>query len=285
MWYGPAQPITINIQGGDVTLVLTDFSGKPFEAKGEDDVADGQSADLRAVFQQVNTPGTYLLFAVPKGQEFPRFIGTPLVITVRVDPRRDAPPEPMVLRIVPLQYATISTELGEATLIFWYDVAPNTIENFSRLAMQGFYDGLAFDRVVPDFLVQGGDPKGDGTGGPGYSINPEFSARPLVEGVIAMSRSNDPLEEQGAMPRYEAANSAGSQFFICLNYVNTKRFEGRYTAFGIVTAGMETVKKIAAVPLAKPEIPEKPVVIQKIEIKPVMPEANPYGDLLGMRAK
>jgi len=284
MWYAPNQPITISVKGGDVTLALTDFSGKPFEAKAQDEVTDGHSVDLRAVYQQMNTPGTYLLFAVPKGQEFPRFVGTPLVLSVRIDPRRDAPPEPMVTRIVPLQFAHVTTDVGEMTFTFWYDVAPVTIDNFLRLSSQGFYDGLTFNRVIPDFLIQGGDPKGDGTGGPGYSINPEFSSRQLVEGVIAMARANDPLEEQGAMPRYEAANSAGSQFFICLNYNNSQRFDGRYSAFGRVQSGMETVKQIATAKLATPETPEKPVVIQKIEVKPVTPEVNPYEEMLEMRA-
>jgi len=284
MWYAPSQPLTINIRGGDVSLMLTDFSGKPYEPKGEVNVSDGTSVDLRSVYQQVQTPGTYLLFATPKGKEFPVFTGTPLVINVRIDQRRDAPTEPMVIRVTPLQYALISTDLGEMTAIFWQDVAPNTCDNFTRLASEGFYDGLSFNRVVQDFLIQAGDPKGDGTGGPGYTINPEFNSRQFVEGVMVMARSNDPLEEQGSMPRYEAANSAGSQFFICLNYANTKRYEGRYSAFGKIT-DMETAKKIAAGKLSNQQIgaPEVPVVINRIEVRQVTPENNPYSEMLGIR--
>lgn len=286
MWYAPNQPLTIDVKAGtEVSLVLTDFSGKPFDPKSDIVVATDKQVDLKPMYQQLRTPGTYLLFAVPKDKQLSEFVGTPLVISVRMDQRRDAPTDPMVIRVAPLQFAAMTTDQGEMTLIFWYDVAPNTVDCFLNLSREGYYDGLTFHRIVPGFVLQGGDPKGDGTGGPGYTINEEFNSRQHVEGVLSMARSGDPLEAQGAMPRYEAANSAGSQFFVCLDYTNTKHLDNRYTAFGKVTAGMETAKKIAAVELADERTgrPKNPPVIQSVKVKPVTAAENPYADLLGFR--
>ena len=137
-------------------------------------------------------------------------------------------------------------------MVFYYDVVPNTAENFLRLSEEGFYDGLTFHRIVPGFVIQGGDPRGDGTGGPGYMINAEFSTKPHKEGVLSMARSGDPGEGTGGRPRPEFANSASSQFFICLDYAQTRALDGKYTAFGEVTDGMDAVKKIAATPLLIP---------------------------------
>jgi peptidylprolyl isomerase/peptidyl-prolyl cis-trans isomerase B (cyclophilin B) len=107
--------------------------------------------------------------------------------------------------------------------------APKTVENFVTLAKKGFYNGLTFHRVVPDFVVQGGDPKGNGTGGPGYTIAAEFNKNKHVRGAVAMARSQHP-------------DSAGSQFYIC--YGNTPHLDGNYTVFGKVTSGMEHVDRI-----------------------------------------
>jgi peptidyl-prolyl cis-trans isomerase B (cyclophilin B) len=118
---------------------------------------------------------------------------------------------------------------GEIVIEFFPQDAPKTVENFVTLAKKGFYDGLAFHRVEPGFVVQGGDPKGDGTGGPGYKIKAEFNKQPHVRGVVAMARSNDP-------------DSAGSQFYITLAPANF--LDGKYTVFGKVTSGMDVVDKI-----------------------------------------
>src|SRR5207249_132204 len=125
--------------------------------------------------------------------------------------------------------------------------------------------------IKPDFVIQGGDPRGDGTGGPGYFVNAEFNDRQHLEGVLSMSRGTDPNEAGGALPRAEFANSAGSQFFVCLNYDNTRQLDKRYTAFGRVMDGMDAVKAIAAVPLADAAAgrPNDPPRILRVEVRAV----------------
>jgi peptidyl-prolyl cis-trans isomerase B (cyclophilin B) len=128
------------------------------------------------------------------------------------------------------QTAVITLENGnEIRIDFYPEDAPKTVENFVTLAKKGFYNNLAFHRVVPDFVVQGGDPKGNGTGGPGYTIKAEFSKRKHVRGTVAMARSQHP-------------DSAGSQFYI--TYGPTPHLDGNYTVFGQVVSGMEHVDRI-----------------------------------------
>ena len=118
---------------------------------------------------------------------------------------------------------------GEIAIEFFPEDAPKTVENFVTLAKKGFYDGLAFHRVEPGFVVQGGDPKGNGTGGPGYTIKAEFNKQKHDRGVLAMARSQSP-------------DSAGSQFYITLGPAHF--LDGKYTVFGKVTSGMDVVDKI-----------------------------------------
>ena len=118
---------------------------------------------------------------------------------------------------------------GEIRIEFFPADAPRTVENFATLAKKGFYDGLTFHRVVPDFVVQGGCPKGNGTGGPGHTVKAEFNAQKHLRGSVAMARSQDP-------------DSAGSQFYI--TYGPTPHLDGNYTVFGRVVAGMEHVDRI-----------------------------------------
>lgn len=128
------------------------------------------------------------------------------------------------------QSAVITLENGQKiTIEFFPADAPNTVENFVTLAKKGFYDGLTFHRVVPDFVVQGGCPKGNGTGGPGYQIKAEFNTQKHVRGSVAMARSQHP-------------DSAGSQFYI--TYGPTPHLDGNYTVFGKVVEGMEHVDRI-----------------------------------------
>ena len=125
---------------------------------------------------------------------------------------------------------TIELEKGGTIVIEFYpDVAPNTVANFEKLANSNFYDGLAFHRVEPGFVIQGGDPNGNGTGGPGYKIKAEFNARKHLTGTVAMARSSDP-------------NSAGSQFYICL--APAPFLDNQYTVFGQVTSGQEVVNGV-----------------------------------------
>ena len=126
--------------------------------------------------------------------------------------------------------ARITLDNGNTIDIAFYpEDAPKTAENFVTLAKKGFYNGLKFHRVVPDFVVQGGCPKGDGTGGPGYTIPAEFNSKKHVRGTVAMARSQHP-------------DSAGSQFYIC--YGPTPHLDRNYTVFGQVTSGMEHVDQI-----------------------------------------
>ncbi len=118
---------------------------------------------------------------------------------------------------------------GEITIELFPGDAPKTVENFVTLAKKGFYDGLTFHRVEPNFVIQGGDPKGDGTGGPGYTIKDEVNQQKHVRGAVAMARTPAP-------------NSAGSQFYITLGPAHF--LDGQYTVFGKVTSGMNVVDKV-----------------------------------------
>jgi cyclophilin family peptidyl-prolyl cis-trans isomerase len=128
------------------------------------------------------------------------------------------------------QTGVITLDNGsEIRIEFYPDDAPKTVDNFVTLAKKGFYDNLAFHRVVPDFVVQGGCPKGDGTGGPGHTVKAEFNKQKHVRGSVAMARSQHP-------------DSAGSQFYI--TYGATPHLDGSYTVFGHVVSGMEHVDRI-----------------------------------------
>jgi peptidyl-prolyl cis-trans isomerase B (cyclophilin B) len=128
------------------------------------------------------------------------------------------------------QTGVITLDNGnEIRIEFYPEDAPKTVENFVTLAKKGFYDNLTFHRVVPDFVVQGGCPKGDGTGGPGHTIKAEFNKQKHVRGSVAMARSQHP-------------DSAGSQFYI--TYGATPHLDGSYAVFGHVVSGMEHVDRI-----------------------------------------
>jgi peptidyl-prolyl cis-trans isomerase B (cyclophilin B) len=136
--------------------------------------------------------------------------------------------------------AIIHTNLGDITLQFFPELAPNHVDNFLDLAAKGFYDGTIFHRVVPNFVIQGGDPNSrsddksrHGMGGPGYRLKAEFNKQPHKRGILSMARSADP-------------DSAGSQFFICVK--KAPFLDGKYTVFGEVTEGMDVVDKIVAQP-------------------------------------
>ncbi len=118
---------------------------------------------------------------------------------------------------------------GEVRIELYPDDAPKTVEAFITLAKKGFYDGLTFHRVVPGFVAQGGDPKGDGTGGPGYTLKAEFNKRKHLRGTVAMARSQHP-------------DSAGSQFYIA--FAPAPHLDNNYTVFGQVTSGMDVVDRI-----------------------------------------
>lgn len=136
--------------------------------------------------------------------------------------------------------AVIETKFGNIELKFFPDVAPNHVNNFIELAKKGFYDGTIFHRVIPGFMIQGGDPNSrnankaaHGTGGPGYTVKAEFNDKPHKRGTLSMARAADP-------------NSAGSQFFICV--ADAPFLDKQYTVFGEVVSGMDAVDKIVSQP-------------------------------------
>ncbi len=127
---------------------------------------------------------------------------------------------------------TIYTEKGNMKIEFYDDDAPETVANFVKLSKEGFYDGLTFHRVIPDFVIQGGCPRGDGTGGPGYSIKCETSGKRQYHdrGVLSMAHAGK--------------DTGGSQFFICHSRNNTAHLDGIHTCFGKVTEGLEVIDTI-----------------------------------------
>jgi len=268
VWFSPQQPLEIKVAAdGDVKLMMTDFLGLPVDAKGDAAVSGSKTVDLKTVFPTVASTGTYLLYAVPKDKQIAEFVGTPLVVSVRGDRRTGAPDGSMVTKVEPLQYAVMTTSKGPMTMAFYYDVAPHTVYNFLSLSETGYYTGLNFHRIVPGFVIQGGDPRGDGTGGPGYQIDAEFNERKHEAGVLSMARSND-------------INSAGSQFFVCLDYNQTRALDRKYTAFGKVVAGMEAVNAIAGVARnQETDRPNDEQKIEKVEVKNVTASDNPYAAL------
>lgn len=138
------------------------------------------------------------------------------------------------------------------------DIAPISVENFEKLANEGFYDGLTFHRVIPGFMIQGGCPEGTGMGGPGYCIKGEFAANGVkndlrhTTGVISTARAMDP-------------NSAGSQFFIMV--ADAPHLDGQYAAFGKITEGMDVAQEIVSVPTGRMDNPLFPVVIKSIRVE------------------
>jgi peptidyl-prolyl cis-trans isomerase B (cyclophilin B) len=281
-WYSPDEKLNVRLDtNAVVTLVMTDFKGLRITTDVPTEVQPGATVDVRAMFPAMRV-GTYLLYAVPKDVPADRatkeYVGTPLVIELRGDSRPGAPTGAIVVKVEPLCVARFETSAGPMVAAFYYDYAPNTVANFISLARGGFYDGLLFHRVVPGFVVQAGDPLGTSAGGPGYQIQAEFNARPHLEGVLSMAREGDPMESQGAMPRPEYANTAGSQFFICLDYEKTKRLDRKYTAFGQLIMGQDTLRKIGSGEIADRGAgrPKEPVIIQRLEIVPVRAGEDPY---------
>ena len=164
------------------------------------------------------------------------------------------------------EVAVIKTSEGEMVAEFWPDVAPNTVENFKKLAKSGFYDGTAFHRIVKGFMIQGGDPLTKdpskenrwGTGDPGYKIKAEFNSKSHELGVLSMARSQDP-------------DSAGSQFFICLG--RAPHLDRQYTAFGKVIKGEDVLKKIGETEVTmsgggEKSKPTKRIGVESIKIEP-----------------
>jgi cyclophilin family peptidyl-prolyl cis-trans isomerase len=147
--------------------------------------------------------------------------------------------------------ATLHTNRGSIGLELFEDDAPKTVENFVKLASDGFYDGVIFHRVIPNFMIQGGDPTGTGRGGPGYTFEDEFNDNKVVRGALAMANAGP--------------NTNGSQFFI-VTAEATPWLDGKHTVFGRVTEGMDVVDTISNVATDSDDRPHDEVTIERVEL-------------------
>ena len=147
--------------------------------------------------------------------------------------------------------ATLHTNHGPIAVELFDGEAPKTVENFRKLAGDGFYDGVIFHRVIPDFMIQGGDPTGTGTGGPGYTFEDEFNGHPVARGALAMANAGP--------------NTNGSQFFI-VTADACPWLDGKHTVFGRVTDGMDVVDAISALQTDAGDRPHEDVVIERVEL-------------------
>jgi cyclophilin family peptidyl-prolyl cis-trans isomerase len=147
--------------------------------------------------------------------------------------------------------AQMNTSLGAISIELFDEDAPETVANFRKLAGDGFYDGVIFHRIIPDFMIQGGDPDGTGMGGPGYTFKDEFNDHKVVRGALAMANAGP--------------NTNGSQFFIVTTQA-APWLDGKHTVFGEVTVGMDTVDAIEGVKTGAGDRPVDPPVIESIEL-------------------
>ena len=151
-----------------------------------------------------------------------------------------------------MSQATMHTNHGPIELELHDDDAPKTVENFRKLVADGFYDGVIFHRVIPDFMVQGGDPTGTGTGGPGYTFEDEFNQHKVVRGALAMANAGP--------------NTNGSQFFL-VTVDAAPWLDGKHTVFGEVSSGMDAVDSIERTPTGPGDRPTEPAVIERVELR------------------
>ena len=147
--------------------------------------------------------------------------------------------------------ATMHTNHGQIEIELHDEDAPKTVENFRKLAAEGFYDGVIFHRVIPDFMIQGGDPTGTGSGGPGYQFEDEANDRKVVRGALAMANAGP--------------NTNGSQFFVVTTEA-ASWLDGKHTVFGRVTSGMDVVDAISAVETGSGDRPREDVVMERVEL-------------------
>lgn len=171
---------------------------------------------------------------------------------VSKDKKKYDKPGDMKLDPTKTYIATIETEAGTMTAELYPKIAPQTVNSFVFLAREGYYDNVIFHRVIPGFMIQGGDPTGTGAGGPGYRVPAEFNDTKHDRGILSMARTQDP-------------NSAGSQFFVM--HARSPHLDNQYTAFGKVTEGLETIDKIVNAPKDANDRPNNPVKIKSIKIE------------------
>jgi cyclophilin family peptidyl-prolyl cis-trans isomerase len=150
-----------------------------------------------------------------------------------------------------MSQATLQTNAGPIVLELHDEDAPKTVENFRKLAGDGFYDGLIFHRIIPDFMIQGGCPEGTGTGGPGYTFEDEFNDHKVVRGALAMANAGP--------------NTNGSQFFIVTTEA-ASWLDGKHTVFGTVVDGMDVVDAIESTPTGPGDKPVEPQTIERVDL-------------------
>jgi peptidyl-prolyl cis-trans isomerase B (cyclophilin B) len=150
-----------------------------------------------------------------------------------------------------MSVATMHTNQGAISIELFDEDAPKTVENFRKLSQDGFYDGLAFHRIIKDFMIQGGCPQGTGTGGPGYTFEDEFNQHKVERGALAMANAGP--------------NTNGSQFFIVTTPA-APWLDGKHTVFGRVTEGMDIVDKLEGLPTDARDRPQEPAVIERVEL-------------------
>lgn len=191
-----------------------------------------------------------------------------LAVGCAQEPKKDETKKEETKTVNTNEVAVMKTSAGEMVIEFWPDVAPNTVDNFKKLANKGFYDGTCFHRIIKGFMIQGGDPLTKdpsqearwGTGDPGYKIKAEFNTRSHQKGVLSMARSQDP-------------NSAGCQFFVC--HGDASFLDRQYTAFGKVIKGEDVLDKIAATPcVSNGREASKPTVRVNVESVKIVDRAT-----------
>jgi cyclophilin family peptidyl-prolyl cis-trans isomerase len=160
-------------------------------------------------------------------------------------------PESLLASLQRVTAATLHTNQGPIELELYDEDAPKTVENFLKLSRDGFYDGVVFHRVIPDFMIQGGDPTGTGMGGPGYTFEDEFNDRKIERGALAMANAGP--------------NTNGSQFFIVTTDA-APWLDGKHTVFGRVTEGMDVVDKISELPRDARDKPHDDVVMESVSV-------------------
>ncbi|HYI99697.1 MAG TPA: peptidylprolyl isomerase [Thermoleophilaceae bacterium] len=156
-----------------------------------------------------------------------------------------------------MKKATMHTNHGAIEIELYDEDAPKTVDNFLKLAGEGFYDGLVFHRVIKDFMIQGGCPEGTGTGGPGYTFEDEFNDHKVVRGALAMANAGP--------------NTNGSQFFI-VTAQEASWLDGKHTVFGEVSSGMDAVDAIEGVATGAGDQPQEPVLIERVELDQAYPQ-------------
>lgn len=181
-----------------------------------------------------------------------------IVISLLANGCNQKPKEAAMKETTVKNVAVIETKFGRIVFELFPEVAPKHCESFKKLADSQFYDGVTFHRVIPGFMIQGGDPNSkdadrsnDGMGNPGFTLQAEFNDKPHLRGTVSMARTPDP-------------NSAGSQFFICVAPASS--LDHQYTVFGQVTEGLEVVDKIVKVPRDPNDNPLEPVHMLKVRV-------------------